>query len=155
MVKPRHARPYTSDPVLPLLLSSSSRVPRVPAVFPDGAQIRCGRADKMSCLSHSDPKVTLFSRKLQSQVPECLPKPCPPLPRWDVLTLVTLVFPSRRRASVAVVVPAAEACRPVLRVAHLLFFAPASSAYFLRLYLKGKKIVPLCAVDHSQIPPKQ
>lgn len=43
-----------------------------------------GTTKDASCLSHL--KNALTSTKLQSQVPECLAKPFPPLPWWDVLT---------------------------------------------------------------------
>lgn len=43
-----------------------------------------GTTEDASCLSHL--KNALTSTKLQSQVPECLAKPFPPLPWWDVLT---------------------------------------------------------------------
>lgn len=108
-------RTRLSDPVLPFLFSSSSWVLRAPAVFTRslvswggaGSKRRrsCSCVNEASCLSHSRPKNTLISRKLQSQVPECLAKPCPPLPRWDVLTLVKVVFIPYLCVSVSVAAP--------------------------------------------------
>lgn len=80
---------WPSPPVCVLLF-----LVRAPAVFICSNLVEihcsCSCVNEVSCLSHSHPKK--HPRKLQSQVPECLAKPCPPLPRWDVLTLVTLVF---------------------------------------------------------------
>lgn len=98
-------------------------------------------------------KHPLNSRKLQSQVPECLAKPCPPLPRWYVLTLVKLVFKSYVRLVMSLYVSwllcivAIAPARCSLCLFVCLFFAPYSSR------AKNKKY--LCVVNHSQLPPKQ
>lgn len=74
--------------------SISSWVLQAPAAFiRDFLLFGSGDA---SCLSHL--KNALTSTKLQSQVPECLAKPCPLLPWWDVLTATP---PPSLRVSVA------------------------------------------------------
>lgn len=67
---------------------------QAPAAF-IGDLLLFGSGDA-SCLSHL--RNALTSTKLQSQVPECLAKPCPLLPWWDVLTATP---PPSLRVSVA------------------------------------------------------
>lgn len=82
-------------------------------------------------------KQPYFQEKLQSQVPECLAKPCPPLPRWDVLTLDTLVFIPRHGASLVAALQQSPAVVP----------APCSPSFslhqlrrlFFRVIFKRKK----------------